>query len=267
MKFKYDHDFHIHSYLSACSSDPSQNPKNILEYANKNNLQELCITDHFWDEKVDGASDWYRENHKFSQISQIKPLPQTESINFYFGAETELDKNCKLGISKGRFDDFDFVIIPTTHLHMKGFTVSDDDYDNPKRIAKLWGQRTLAVLDMDLPFHKIGLAHLACDLMGSTLERSIDTLDLIPTDDVYKVFKKAQEKGVGIEINGGDVIHLDEASDSILKIFHIAKECKCKFYLGSDSHHPERFAPLTKNFTWAIDALGLEEKDKFHIKK
>ena len=59
MKFNFDHDYHIHSYLSNCSNDPNQNPKNILEYAKQNNLSELCITDHFWDENVDGASNWY----------------------------------------------------------------------------------------------------------------------------------------------------------------------------------------------------------------
>ena len=266
MKFKYDHDYHIHTYLSNCSNDPTQNPKSILEYAKQNNLKEICITDHFWDERVDGASDWYREHHKFSQISKNLPLPQVDGIKFYFGVETDLDKNCRLGISKSRFDELDFVIIPTTHLHMKGFTISEEDYDNPKIVAKLWAKRALKVLDMDLPFHKIGLAHLACDLLGSTFERSFETVDLITNDDMYKVFKKAQEKAVGIELNGGDVRHLDYAEDTILRMFRIAKDCKCKFYLGTDSHHPENFAPLSRNFNRAIDALGLEESDRFYIK-
>lgn len=263
MRFKYDHDFHIHTYLSNCSSDPLQNPTAILEYAKQNGLNKVCVTDHFWDENIPGASDWYKDHHKYTQISKILPLPQVDGVKFYFGAETELDKNCKLGISKSRFDMFDFVIIPTTHLHMKGFTISDDDYNNPKRIAKLWAQRTLAVLDMDLPFNKIGLAHLACDLMGDTREINLETLSLISTDDMYKVFKKAQKVGVGIELNGGDVIHLDEDEATVLKMFHIAKESKCKFYLGTDCHHPDRFLPLSKNFDRAIDALGLEESDKF----
>jgi histidinol phosphatase-like PHP family hydrolase len=266
MKFNFDHDYHIHSYLSNCSNDPNQNPKTILEYAKQNNLSELCITDHFWDENVDGASDWYSAHHKFAQISKIRPLPQVDGIKFYFGAETELDKNCKLGISKSRFDEFDFVIIPTTHLHMKGFTISEEDYNNPKIVAKLWTKRALAVLDMDLPFHKIGLAHLACDIMCHPVEKVFETIDLIPVDDMYKVFKKAKELGVGIELNGGDMLHYNQAKDTILKPFKIAKDCKCKFYIRSDSHHPERFGPLTENFTKAIDDLGLEESDRFFIK-
>lgn len=266
MKFKYDHDFHIHSFLSNCSGDPTQTPENILKYAKEFNLKQICLTDHFWDEDVLGASNWYDKHHKFIQISKSLPLPKDDEVKFYFGAETDLDKNCKLGITKKRFDAFDFVIIPTTHLHMKGFTITDEDYNNPKRIAKLWGERTNAVLDMDLPFYKIGLAHLACDLMCNPFERYLEVLDLIPTDDMYKVFKKASEKGVGIELNGGDLLEFEKSKDNLLRMFGIAKECKCKFYLGTDCHTQNRFVELSKNFELTIDLLGLEESDKFKIK-
>ena len=33
MKFRIDHDLHIHSLLSECSSDPEQTTENILKYA------------------------------------------------------------------------------------------------------------------------------------------------------------------------------------------------------------------------------------------
>ena len=45
----------------------------------------------------------------------------------------------------------------------------------------------------------------------------------------------------------------------------IAKECGCKFYLGSDAHHPEKLDLDITMFQRAIDYLGLEEKDKFRI--
>jgi histidinol phosphatase-like PHP family hydrolase len=102
--------------------------------------------------------------------------------------------------------------------------------------------------------------------MCHPVEKVFETIDLIPIDDMYKVFKKARELGVGIELNGGDMLHYNQAKDTILKPFKIAKDCKCKFYIGSDSHHPERFRPLTENFTKVIDDLGLEESDRFFIK-
>ena len=48
MKFSYDHDLHIHSKISSCSSDPEQTNEAILAYAKKNGLTTICLTDHYW---------------------------------------------------------------------------------------------------------------------------------------------------------------------------------------------------------------------------
>jgi histidinol phosphatase-like PHP family hydrolase len=59
----------------------------------------------------------------------------------------------------------------------------------------------------------------------------------------------------------------DEEADRVLRMFRIAKECGCKFYLGSDAHHPKTFESTDRIFSRAIDLLGLEESDKFVIGK
>ena len=52
-------------------------------------------------------------------------------MNFLFGCETDINRNLDVGIPKERYDDFDFIIIPTTHLHMCGFTYTPEE-DNIK---------------------------------------------------------------------------------------------------------------------------------------
>ena len=47
MKFKIDHDYHIHSGLSECSSCADQTPARMLEYAKEYGLSRICITDHY----------------------------------------------------------------------------------------------------------------------------------------------------------------------------------------------------------------------------
>ena len=84
MKFTFDHDYHIHSQLSSCSADPGQTARVILQYAIDRGLKKICITDHFWDESVDGASGWYKPQN-FEHISKIKPLPQADGVEFLFG--------------------------------------------------------------------------------------------------------------------------------------------------------------------------------------
>ena len=45
--------------------------------------------------------------------------------------------------------------------------------------------------------------------------------------------------------------------------FKIAKECGCKFYFGSDAHHPFEFDLLKDRADFFINALDLTEDDKF----
>ena len=82
--------------------------------------------------------------------------------------------------------------------------------------------------------------------------------------DAEKLFKKASKLGVGIEINMYDAMNfVGETGEIALKLFQIAKECKCKFYFGSDAHTPKGFLKCTEYFERAIDLLDLDEKDKF----
>lgn len=270
MRFQIDHDYHIHSQLSTCSGDPEQTPQRILQYAKENGLTSICLTDHYWDAAVPGASPWYAPQD-FDHIAESRPLPQAEGIEFLFGCETDLRKELVLGLPMSRFDEFDFVIIPTTHLHMNGFTIAEEDLDSTKRRAQLWVERLEAVLDMDLPFGKIGIAHLACGLIYRTKERPrekyLETLRLIPDDDLERVFTKAAKVGCGIELQQYDMAFAPHEEDTVLRPFRVAKACGCKFYLGSDSHCPSAFAKAKETLERAVTKLELREEDKFHIER
>lgn len=263
MKYIIDNDLHIHSKLSLCSNDPEQTPERILQYAKEHNLKNICITDHFWDEKVPGASDWYSWQN-LEHISQSKPLPQADGINFMFGCETELDMNMTLGVSKERLDEFDFIVIPTTHFHMVGFT-TPSEIVTPEQKAEYWLKRFHGVLDMDLPFHKVGLAHLTCGLIDGSREIFLKTINALSDSDLESVFKRAAEKGVGIELNSDDMNFKAEESATVLRPYKAAKKAGCKFYLGSDAHHPKNLDEAIPRFERATELLGLTEDDKFKI--
>lgn len=264
MKFQLDHDYHIHSQLSSCSRHPEQTPARLLQYAQEMGLSRICITDHYWDSTVPGASRWY-EPQNFDHIAKSLPLPRAEGVEFLFGCETDLDKHGTLGIPASRFDDFDFVIIPTTHLHMKGFTLEDEDYCNTKRVAQLWVERFDLLLQKDLPFHKIGVAHLDCDLMNkASVAEFLCTLERIPTEEMERLFSKAAKLGCGIELN----THFPpEQAETRLRMYRVARACGCKFYFGSDAHGPDQFEEAVRFGKHLIDLLDLTEDDKFYIGK
>jgi len=263
MKYVIDHDLHIHSHLSLCSGVPEQTTENILKYAQKNNLKHICVTDHYWDENVPGASKWYAVQN-YERIAQSLPLPQAEGVTFHFGCETDMDKFLTVGVARKTMDLFDFIIIPTTHLHMTGFTIDESELSTQGR-ANAWVKRLNKLLEMDIPAHKIGIAHLNCDLIDHTSwEAHMDVLDAIPDATYEQLFRGVAQKGFGVELNMLFERYTDEEKKREMRPFIIAKECGCKFYLGGDAHSPADFDRAPAVFRGMLDYLDLDESHKFN---
>lgn len=263
MRYLIDHDFHIHSVLSPCSNDPEQNNERILQYAKENGFRQICMADHHWDEDVPGAEVW--EGQGYDKISKALPLPQAEGVKFLFGCEIDMKYDNTIGIAPQNFDRFDFVIIPTTHLHFTDFAITREQSETVQGRAEAWISKLEALLSMDLPFEKIGIAHLACGLIGKNKEQAFEILRQIPEEKLDELFTKAAKLGVGIELNADDMKYPEEQSDAVLRIFKAAKRAGCKFYLGSDAHHPKGLMEAKALFERAVDALSLTEEDKYHI--
>ena len=264
MKYVIDNDLHIHTRLSICSNDEEQTPENILQIAKERNLKTICLTDHYWDGLVpcDTKVNWWYEAQNFSHISQSLPLPKDKDVRCLFGCEVDLDSSYRVGLPRERWDDFDFIIVSTTHFHH----MCGEEWENcdEQALADLWVKRLDAVLRMDLPFQKVGLAHLACGLIDiNSRERYLRVLDLISAKEMQRLFTKAAMLGIGIELNLGDVNCKQEESEIVFRMFHIAKACGCKFYLGSDAHSLGAFKNVDVAFARAIEILDLCEEDKF----
>lgn len=264
MKFTFDHDLHIHSTLSRCCYDEKQTPQAILSYAKKEGLKTICLTNHFWYEAIPTESSVYAEQN-FPHVKSALPLPEEEGIRFLFGCETDLNRHGVPGITKEKCDDFDFVIVPITHFHMNT-NVPPEEKDTPEACAASWEKRLRCVLDMDLPFHKIGLAHLACRLISKNdRAKQLSALNALDEEVLHSLFRKAAGLGCGIELNLKDMTFSPEEEETILRPFFIAKEEGCKFYLASDAHAVTAFPKMRPTFDAIIEKLSLTEEDKFRI--
>lgn len=263
MRFIVDHDFHIHSTISPCCHDEKQTPQAILDYGIKNGYRKICLTNHLWDEAVESEAQWHEEQ-RFSCLCSALPLPQAEGIEFLFGAEADMDYNFVLGVGEKALEKLDFITVPTTHMHLAGNTVREK-IQTPEEAVPLWFQRLYKLLEKDLPWHKIGIAHLTCGhiLKGKTAE----VVRLLPENELYNVFSLCAQKGVGIELNVKTLAMSEEEKAIIMKPYFIAKDCGCKFYLGSDAHRVDALLDAKENFENVVTLLGLEEKDKFPFVK
>lgn len=262
MRYVIDHDLHIHSYLSLCSQNAEQTADAILKYGIKNNFKYLCLTDHVWGNVKPNKNDFYNGNYEntpqdIPHISKILPLPQSEKTGFFFGCETDMDDELNIGLAADEYEKFDFVIIPTTHLHMYPFV-------SVEKSAETYVNRFDKILSSDLPFRKIGIAHLTTKLIAPK-DNWKTVLNIIPESIYKRLFRKSAELGLGIEINSGDLAYYNpEETDVSLRVFDIAKECGCKFYFGSDAHTPKGFLNSIQTFEKMVDLLDLKEEDKFN---
>ena len=259
MRYVVDHDFHIHSTISPCCHDENQTPEAILEYALKNGYKKACLTNHLWDENVESEAQWH-EKQRFECLKSVLPLPQAEGVQFLFGAEADMDYNYVLGVSEETMKQLDFIAIPTTHMHLAGNTVRKK-IETPEEGAEIWLLRLNALLEKSLPWHKIGIAHLTCGhIFGS---RTPEVIKLLKDEALYNVFSDCACKGVGIELNMKTLAMNEEEKKILLRPYYIAKDCGCKFYLGSDAHKTQALETAKENFEDIITLLNLTEKDKF----
>jgi histidinol phosphatase-like PHP family hydrolase len=260
MVMKIEHDLHVHTHLSSCSSDPKATVENYLRLAKDRGLKLIGFANHFWDSNVPGASEWYKPQD-FDHIMKIKDeIPQdTLGVKILIGCETEYCGDGKVGITKEVAKQLDFVLIPISHLHMEGF-VRDKSITSPEDVAKLMVDRFKEVLELDLA---TGIAHPFIPLGFKNVD---EILSHISDDEFRDCFKRAAELGVSIELNAGcfpgnygketDLFH----DESIIRPFLLAKECGCLFHFGSDAHSLDHMNSLFA-MERTINILGLTEED------
>ncbi len=132
---KITHDIHTHSLFSSCSFDPEATVRNCIDKARELGHTVFGISNHVWDEKVAGASNWYK-GQTIDYIFEGKyAIPEdTKGLKVVFGCETEYSgMSNTLGMLAETARRFDYVIIPHTHTHMKNFVVAEHPDVKAKR--------------------------------------------------------------------------------------------------------------------------------------
>lgn len=270
MRFIADHDLHIHTHLSACSNDPAQNPAYILRYGQENGLRDICITDHLWDSAVPGGTFYSTEaptTFRWGDLNAIQadgPLPQSAGTKLHFGAEVDMDGNHTIGISRAGAEELEFMVVATTHLHILRLPQIGELEDLQMR-RELFLHRWQVLLESGLPAGKVGLPHITCNLIADSREQSLRLLDSIPDAVFLDYFAQTERRGIGVELNQWELPELFPAEDHarLLRVYRLAVESGCHFYLASDAHHPASNENSLRDFNRWIDLLHLEEDQKF----
>ncbi|MEG0766615.1 MAG: PHP domain-containing protein [Clostridia bacterium] len=260
--FSCGHDLHCHSLLSSCCEDARMTASAIVSHAATSGYDTVCITDHLWDNDVVGASDWYAPQD-IAHVRQSLPLPAPEGVRVLFGCETEYCGGQKLALARPHFDLFDFVVIPVNHMHMRGL-VRPMEVDTEEKMAVLFVERLESLLQLDLPFRKIGVAHLTCSLTfrEGDIKKVFRAMD---KTRLHRVFHTLAERGTGIELNAYDFLAWETDPDTYLRLYRIAKEEGCTFYCASDAHDIEALDNVAAVLPAVACALSLRDADQYIV--
>lgn len=233
-------DYHVHTFLSSCAKSNAV-PDCYIRLCLQNGIKEIGFADHLWDSDISGASAWY-EPQNIEHVMGVRSLisDNTRGVRVLFGCEVEMDKDNRISITKEHAELFDFVLIPFSHLHMKGLTI-DSEVTDLDEVRKLLLTRFMKALDSGIatgiahPFTALGFFHVEQQLLEGF------------TDGEYiSSFNAAKEAGVSIELNSHILkaelpLYMNRYPYEYVRMMSIAHECGCSFYIGSDAHSPEAF--------------------------
>ncbi|MBQ8641179.1 MAG: hypothetical protein IJ480_03095 [Clostridia bacterium] len=121
------HDIHTHNVFSACCGDKTASTAAYLEKEAALGMKLFGLSNHIWDERVPGASAWYRNQTILKAEEARATLEKADpSMKVLFGCETEYYA-CRdlLGMSPEGAVHFDYLLIPHSHLHMRNEVMAD----------------------------------------------------------------------------------------------------------------------------------------------
>lgn len=252
-------DYHVHTILSPCASKFDGTVENYIAKAKEEGLTKIGFTDHTWDDAVPGAHKWYQPLTVSHTLETRKLLPADCGIKLLVGAELEMDKYKVVGMTAEASHLFDFLIIATSHMHFKGFTI-DRDVEDAKVIRKKMLERMYKAISIDFIS---GLAHpfLVMGFDG----REDEILHGFTDHELMDVYSAVADAGKSVEINKSifEENHYRQNEDGFpteyIRFFQIANEAGCSFHMASDCHRTSEMSDYNKLNAFA-DYIGIKQE-------
>ena len=263
------HDMHVHTTLSACCHDDGQTARNVLARAAELGLHTVGFADHMWENPEAEPSRWYAPQNLEHVLGLRDELAGIETgVRALVGCEADYAGPGRAGISPEAAAQLDFVLLPCSHFHMKGFVDQPGD-DTPAALARhMTGFFRAAVatgLATVIPHPFVPCGHMQkCEAAHA----------LISDGEFAELFARAVEAGVAIEIHpsffpgifrpdspewmpDGDPQQRD---DAFIRMLTIARGAGVRFTLASDAHARGEIG-ATLRMRQVVEKLGLTACD------
>lgn len=122
------HDIHTHNVMSLCCGDPNATTENYIREEERLGMKIFGLSNHIWDERVKGCSEWYGAQtiRRSLECKSAMKLAAPKNLRCLFGAEAEY-YGCydRLGMTVEGAQNFDYMLVAESHLHMKNEVMWD----------------------------------------------------------------------------------------------------------------------------------------------
>ncbi|MBQ2757270.1 MAG: hypothetical protein IJF31_02180 [Clostridia bacterium] len=121
------HDVHLHDYLSRCTNEWGATAMSMIREAERTGLRLIGFSNHTWDESVPlpAPKDFYKKQSLAYQAQIRDEVAEYKgALKILIGAETEYcGMYDVLGMGKEAALQFDYLLIPHSHVHMRDFVM------------------------------------------------------------------------------------------------------------------------------------------------
>ena len=264
-------DLHVHTNKSLCAPRETT-PASYIPYCESEGIRIMGISDHVYPTQM--IHDYgYPEDTRMSRLLSLRPaLAEAEAssgIKYLLGCEIDyFDCVGHPYISPEESLQFDYVLFASSHILNYPHMYTAYDLQSPDVLRKLTIERFVAACKLDYPV-PMGICH---PLYPICSPYQAEIIDGISDATLKELFSMAAEKNISIEIHAclyrKDTPHNEYGlSDHYLRILSAAKNCGCKFHMGSDAHEPNAFIGSHEKLRKAAELLGLTDDHVWDVAK
>jgi len=226
------HDLHIHTSLSSCARSNSE-PEDYFRAIPERKLSIAGFSNHLWDSAIPGADGWYRPQNIEHLLPLKKQLAETSlpGTVLLFGCETEYTGGGCASLHPDHAGVFDYVLISAHHFHKP--LVRPPGITGGEKLTALFVSRFLEVCEFGFAW---GIVHPFMPFGFPGREKEI--IRNLPDRLLEECFTAASERKKFVELNLSVICKLAaaDALEDYKRVMQIARQCSCRFYMGSDAH-------------------------------
>ena len=260
-------DTHVHTYYSPCARQldeqlrPLAAPERYYQRAAELGLEAITFTDHMVEHPAAAGMVLFYKGSGPEILcnlrSELNFLEPPEGCKIYIGCETELLPGNRIGISRELAAQLDFVLVPTTHYHLR-------ETPQPKSFAPHdVAEHMLTLLELVAREPWVdAIAHPFADperIIGD-LRRIYEAMDKARLEEILGL---AAQNGVALEVNGSSVSKSESMphyGEVYREIVGLAKKLGVRFTYGSDAHKYQNLGMSAAVEEW-IRSAGLTARD------